>query len=271
MDSENKKILNDLLSVYQTECANEAKTFRNGIESGETVSMYSLLIKNIQRSNISVNDKLFHSLKLIYFLNYCLNYDNGIPFIEILNSMIDNSEKQIVVNAVQSQKTLINFLSEQGIDLDILRDYVDNKEIVEYAIDTNKKSTGVLQRILARKQENKSEIDQSNIESENSKKHKDGYNSKEWCTILYFSDYANKQLNQYDTEIIKAFHIDQELPFAVTTFIQNFKTVKKHIEKNEAPAVRLINKILPYFSKDKKNKKYIENQLSIINDEIDRK
>lgn len=100
---------------------------------------------------------------------------------------------------------------------------------------------------------------------------KDGYQSKEWCAICYFSDYLDKDESKTDTSIIKAFHHKHDLPFAVTTFIANFRIVKRHIINSEKQAVRLIKNILPHFSEDEKMRETIENELSIINDDLERR
>jgi hypothetical protein len=98
-----------------------------------------------------------------------------------------------------------------------------------------------------------------------------GYSSKEWCTIIYFTDFSERNDVDYNTNIIKSFHAKHKLPFAETSFLQNFKEVKRHIEKSEKQAIKLIEKIIPYFSNKKERQEFIENQLSIIKDDIDRK
>ena len=64
---------------------------------------------------------------------------------------------------------------------------------------------------------------------------------------IYFTDYLEKHDTDYDTDVAKSFHAKHKLPFAETSFLQNFKDVKRHIEKSEKQAVRLIEKIIPYF------------------------
>jgi hypothetical protein len=115
------------------------------------------------------------------------------------------------------------------------------------------------------------EQSQPEKKTKSNQKLKDGYSSKEWCTILYFTDYLEKHDTDYDTDVAKSFHAKHKLPFAETSFLQNFKDVKRHIEKSEKQAVRLIEKIIPYFSQDKAVSEYAENQLSIILDDLERK
>jgi hypothetical protein len=98
---------------------------------------------------------------------------------------------------------------------------------------------------------------------------KDGYNSKEWCAILYYSDYSEKTYSDKDTDIVEAFRLKHDLPFAKTSFLTNFKAVKKQIEGSEKPSIRILENILPYF-KNKNDSELIENELSIIKDTIDR-
>lgn len=247
MDSKNEKILQKLIYIYHTKCASEAKILREAVEEGDVVSMYTTLIRNTKLPSELKSKNLLHFLRLTYFMNYCLNYDNGIPFIEILSDTIDHGKRQKVVNAVKSQKTLIDFLIVKGADFGNLIDKIAEKETIEYAIDENKKSTGVLKRIFDRQKGTQKETKTKILKG--TKIQKAGYSSRDWCTILYYSDYSQRQITEFDINIVKSFHKKQDLPFAITTFNQNFKEVKRHIEKSEMPAVRLINNILPFFLK----------------------
>lgn len=99
---------------------------------------------------------------------------------------------------------------------------------------------------------------------------KDVYSSKEWCVICYYSNFSDKKGHEYNTDVIKAFHAKHKVPYALTTFIANFNKVKRHIEVSEKQAIKLIEKILPHFSKNKSIKEHIESQLHIIKDDVDR-
>ena len=152
MDSENEKTLQELIHFYCTKFPDDAKILREGVADGEASSIFPTLLEKISPPFRPTSEKLFHSARLFYFLGYCLDSNNGIPFIEILNNTIDNSKRDKVINAVKSQKTLIDFLVRKGVDKADLEEYVAEKETIEYAIDENNKSTGVLKLILARKQ-----------------------------------------------------------------------------------------------------------------------
>lgn len=281
MNTDFDKMLQELIYGYRTKCTEDAKILGDAIEAGEAVSMYSTLFENCNQPSLSTNEKLLHSTRLFYFMGYCMNYNNGIPMLEVLSDWIDNDEKRKVINAVKSQTNLFEVLIEQGADIKTLADYIDEREIIEYAINEEKKSTGVLKRILERKKGNKNEgvhsksitlntIKESDKKPVTNQKQKDGFNSKEWCAILYFTDYGERKETDYDTDLVKSFHSKHKLPFGETTFIQNFKDVKRHIEKSEKPAIRLINKILPYFSNNRTVLEYAKNQLSIITDDLER-
>lgn len=149
MDSTDNKILQEFIHFYHTKCADDAKILREAVEKGEAISMYFTLSKNWKLSSESFSEKLLHGARFFYFLGYCLKYNDGIPIIEILNHSIDNGKKDKVINAVKSQKTILDFLISKGVDKVKLEEYVAEREIIEYAIDENKKSTGVLKRLLA--------------------------------------------------------------------------------------------------------------------------
>jgi hypothetical protein len=151
MDSQNEKTLQNLIRYYATKCRDDAQMLRKAVEDGEANLYYPYLLKNLAQFKVTP-EKLVHCARYFYFLGYCLKHNNGIPFIEIFNNAIDNSKRDKVINAVKSQKTLIDFLVSKGVDKADLEEYVAEKEIIEYAIDENNKSTGVLKRLLARKQ-----------------------------------------------------------------------------------------------------------------------
>ncbi|NQU51021.1 MAG: hypothetical protein HQ522_00625, partial [Bacteroidetes bacterium] len=230
MDSEIDKTIQKVIHGYRTKCADDAKLLEEAIKEGDAVSMYATLMKNFNLPSISTEEKLLHSTRLFYFMGCCLEYNDGIPMLEVLSDWIDNSEKRKAINAVKSQATLCEFLVEKGVDITILADYVAEKEMIEYVLDEEKKSTGVLKRILERKQMTAKQVETPKP----NQKQKDGYSAKEWCTILYYSDYkVLRGSEKYDTEIIKSFHTKNELAYALTSFIRNFKVVKSHIEKSE--------------------------------------
>jgi hypothetical protein len=71
--------------------------------------------------------------------------------IEVVSDWIDNSPKEKTANAAWSQITLFDFLLKKEISINILADYIENRDIIEYATGDEKKSTGVLKKILDRK------------------------------------------------------------------------------------------------------------------------
>jgi hypothetical protein len=144
-------MLQELVHGYRTKCSKDAKLLEDAIEAGEAISMYSKLFQDANQPSLSTNEKLLHSTRLFYFMGYCMKYNNGIPMLEVLSDWIDNDEKRKVLNAVKSQSNLFDVLIEQGIDINILAEYIDEREITEYAINEEKKSTGVFKRILEHK------------------------------------------------------------------------------------------------------------------------
>lgn len=286
MDKKFEEMIEELVGGYRTRCPEDAKLLEDAVKSGDTVSMYSTLLKNANQPLLSRNEKLLHFTRLFYYIGYCIKYDNGIPMLKVLSDWIDNNNnKRKVTNAVMSLSNLFQVLIEKHVDIKILADYIYEREMIEYATDEERKSTGVLKRILERKKVTQNEeiyAKPNTMDTSKEKQHpkketaskpklQNGYSSKEWCTILYFSDYLEKNETEYDTDIVKSFHAKHKLPFAETAFLQNFKEVKRHIDKSEKQAVKLIKKIIPYFSKDKSAQNYAENQLSIIMDDLDRK
>lgn len=152
METDLDKMLQELVHGYRTKCTEDAKLLEEAVEAGEAVFLYPSLFKNANQPALSTNEKLLHSIRLFYFMGYCMIYNNGIPMLEVLSDWIDNDEKRKVINAVKSQSNLFDVLIEQGVDIKILADYIDEREMIEYATDEEKKSTGVLKRILNRKQ-----------------------------------------------------------------------------------------------------------------------
>ena len=140
------KMLQELIYGYRTKCSNDAKLLEDAVEAGDAVLLYPRLFENTNQASLPTNEKMLHSIRFFYFISYCLKYNNGIPLIEVISDWIDNKEKRIVINAVKSQANLFDFLIEQGIDINILADYIEDKEMIEYATDEVKKSTGVLKK-----------------------------------------------------------------------------------------------------------------------------
>jgi len=266
MNELDEKTLQKLFRTYVAKFPNDAELIRRTIKEGDAVSLYLSLSANLVIPIENDSLRLFHNTRLFYFLSYCLKYNNGIPLFEILNHIIDTSPDAKILNALKSHKTLINFLISQNVDLKRLKDYMFEKETTEIALGKKLKSTEVLQRILSKIEDAPKDKTGDKTQNELYK----GYNAKQWCTILYFSDYSNKQPNDYDTELIKAFHKKHKLPFMIISFQQNFKIIKSQIEQSHKSVPKNIEKILPFFSKDKDTTQYIKNQLNVIKDDISR-
>lgn len=148
MEKDFEAMLQEMVHGYRTECPSDAKMIEEAVEGGEADVLSTILFENANLQSLTTNEKLLHSVRLFYFLGYCLKYNNGIPMIELLSNWIDNAEKRKVENSVKSQTILFDFLLKKDIDIKILADYIAEKEIIEYALGENKKSTGVLKRLL---------------------------------------------------------------------------------------------------------------------------
>lgn len=151
MNTDFDKMLQELVHGYRTKCSEDAKLLEEAIEAGEAIPMYSTLFQNANQPSLSTNEKLLHSTRLFYFMGYCIEYNNGIPMLEVLSDCIDNEGKRKVINAVKSEANLIEVMIEEGVDINILSEYIEEKEIFEYATGEEKKSTGVLKRLLKQK------------------------------------------------------------------------------------------------------------------------
>ena len=204
MDSKNEKILQELIQFYHTKCASDAKILREVVEEGDAVSMYATLLTNLKLPFEWTSEKLLHSARFFYFLGYCLKYNDGIPIIEILNASIDNSKKDKVINAVKSQKSLLYFLISKAVDKVKLEDYVAEREIIEYAIDENSKSTGVLKQLLAiSKQVPEMEAKQTNsFETKNELSESEKYEQSIRVTKIA-TDEDIERFNQWQGNTIK--------------------------------------------------------------------
>ena len=200
MDTDFDKILQELVYKYRTKYSEDAKLLEDTIEAGDAILMYSTLIENANQPSLSTNGKIMHSVRIFYFMGYCMKYNNGIPMLEVLSDWIDNDEKRKVINAVKSQSNLFDVLIEQGVDIKILADYIYGREMIEFAIDEEKKSTGVLKRILERKQlALKNPIPQP-LQTILPKA---SLSVPDWCIIFYYLDDAGNQKGAKIDRIIK--------------------------------------------------------------------
>jgi len=283
MEDQGEKILHQFIHFYKCNCREDIKVLEEAVEKGSAVSMYSILFKNMSKASdptVPISDKLVHSARYFYFLGYCMNYNNGIPMLEIVNEWIDNGEKKKVINAVNSQKTLLTFLKEKGVNLNEIAEYIDDKEIKEFAIDEEKKSTGVLKRILDKIQVNQTEkeVNQSDI---NQIKDKIGYKAEnnlsvsDWSIIFYYLDEAGlKEGRKIDR--IEKFIKDNNIlsPFGRLTTKTNFKKEYHEIENrinlknNKKPiSSERIEKILPHLKNNKKALQSAKSDIVYLNSE----
>lgn len=103
-------------------------------------------------------------------------------------------------------------------------------------------------------------------------KNTSGYDSKVWCAILYYTDYTAKkdEPNFVANQLVEKFRVDNKLTFKKKTFLANFNKVKGHIEHRENKAIKLLERALIYFKDDKKNYEYIEEEIELLKDDLER-
>lgn len=158
MDTKTSAILSDLLNHYIENCQNETKSFIDTIEQGKAVDLFNNLLENYQRSSNNRTELIVNGLRLLFCLNYSMNSKNGIPLIEFMNNSIDTDKKELVINAVTSQRVIMEYMIKKGVDITVFKNYYQDKEILEYAIGDKNKSTGVLKRNLDRIEQDKSKL-----------------------------------------------------------------------------------------------------------------
>lgn len=240
MDSINEERLQGLIKFYQSDCSSDAKILENAVEEGRAVSMFTTLLRDTELTSDSTAGKLLKLARLFYFLGYCMDYQNGIPFIEIFSAIIDKGERPKVRNAVMSQKIIVDFLFNRGVDLECLEDYIADKELVEFAMDEDNKSTGVLKRIIARKMENMHNT---------TKEH--GFSALEWATIFYYAD-CTKLLPEGRTvkERCEKFMNKHSINTTFTNFKTKYYTAKRRINKNNDYPIAKLESLIPFIEEN---------------------
>lgn len=194
MDVDFDKKLQELVHRYRTQCPEDAKILEKIVEKGDAAKMNYTLFEKAGQTSIPKSERLFYIARYSYFLGYCMEYNNGIPMLEILSEWIDNGEKRKISNAVKSQKNYFSRLIEQGVNIDVLADYIQEMDMIEYANEEEKKSTGVLKRILERKR-----LTTTKQET----KAKQVLSVPDWCIIFYYLDDAGKQQGAKIDRIIR--------------------------------------------------------------------
>lgn len=218
MDTDFDKMLQDLVNGYRTKCVEDAKLLEKAVEAGNAVLMYPTLFENVNLPSISINEKLLHSARFFYFMGYCMKYNNGIPIIEVISDWIDNDEKRKVINAVKSQTNLIEVLIEKGVDIKVLADYIDEREIIEYAIGEEKKSTGVLKRLLDRKKSILMDLASQGPNSHQVIETKKDTLKEQLCNYGFFElEKVKKLSNQGKDSLIEKISV-KGLPYAIAMF-----------------------------------------------------
>ena len=140
-------LLSNLIKHYADTCPIEAKRIREEVKNRQTVEMYeNYSILHKQENQTIQTDK---NIEFLYFLNYCLQHNDGEPLIEILNHVTDFDNDTKSDNAMNSQKTLINFLNKRGISLEKLNWSNQKKMSKEYSGEQKPMtSTKLLEQII---------------------------------------------------------------------------------------------------------------------------
>lgn len=114
----NENIDNDIIELirhYEKNNPN-AKLISEAVKNGQAIEMYLFIIEQSKKTNdIKPNP---YSLDFLYFLSYCINYNNGSELIAVFSYLFDNSNGKASNNAADSIKTIIQFMNEKGVKLD---------------------------------------------------------------------------------------------------------------------------------------------------------
>ena len=287
MEDQGEKILHQFIQYYKNNCREDVRVLEEAVEKGSAVSMYSVLFKNMGKASdptVPISDKLVHSARYFYFLGYCMHYNNGIPMLEIVNEWIDNGKKKKVINAVTSQKNLLTFLKVKGINLEQIAEYIDDKEIKEYAIDEEKKSTGVLKRLLDKVKVTQTE--KTDNQSDGKQIDTIGYGTEnnlsvtDWAIIFYYHDESGaKEGNKIDR--IAKFIYDNNIRnrngilTTKASLKKEYHLIIKRINKLESesgehiPSLspKRIEKILPHLKNNKKALQNAKNDIVYLKNE----
>jgi len=285
MEIQNDERFRELFIFYESKCSHEVKILVDSVKNGKASSMFSILLKNLDvasTTDSTLTEKLLHSLRFAYFLSFCLHYNSGIPMIEIISNWIDCSDREKTINSVNSMSTLVDFLSEKKIDISVLANYNAKNELIEYALDENKKSTGVLKRILIKKQNNQNELFPNNPSDKFPNKNKsqlpeNKLSVSDWVIIFYYLDETGiKDGNKINR--MEKFIKDNNIlsPSDSLTTKGNFKKEYHEIEnringknnKKPLPPERIEN-ILPFLKNNSKARKAAENDKEHLIDEIE--
>ncbi|PKO95491.1 MAG: hypothetical protein CVU12_09715 [Bacteroidetes bacterium HGW-Bacteroidetes-7] len=144
MNINKDKLIEDLINFYVNKLPKDAEILRNAIIKGDAINMFNFLLEKYKKPSKTQSEKLLYGARLFYFIGFSINYNNGLPLIEIINDSIDTGSKEVIINAVNSQYTIIEFLAAKGLDINFFKDYAHRKDITEIAIDDKKKSTEIL-------------------------------------------------------------------------------------------------------------------------------
>ena len=270
MKNDFDKMLQNLVSKYRTKCSEDANFLEKAIEAGDAASLYPSLLNATNQPSLSTNDKLLHSVRLLYFMGYCLKYNNGIPMLEVLSDWIDSNEKRKVINAVKSQANLVEFLVEQGADIKMLADYVDEREIIEYAIGEEKKSTGVLKRILDRKKSGLTDLASLGQISHQVIETKKDNLKEQLCNYGFFELEKVKILsNQGKDSLIEKIFV-KSLPYAIAMF--DYLQFIQWLENNYFDSkYKLYIEVSKWFGSDKEGRAIKGNISSLLNNTSENK
>ena len=254
MDSENENVLQDLIHIYRTSCPDDAKVLRNAVEDGKVVVMMNILFKNLKTTSEPTSEDLLHGMRFAYFLNYCMKYNNGIPLIEIFNDIIDIGKGIRVSNAVISQKNLIEDLLKKGVNLEIFKDYVDEKEIIEFVNGMQKKSTKALKlRLNSNAIQNKALSESSKQQEQHSIPEKEQTKSdklkSELTKYSFFELPLVKQISTDNQAKLVELISSKKIPYAIAMF--DFLGFLKYLEKEHYPIKYKLNtEISNWFNSD---------------------
>lgn len=144
MNINKDKLIEDLINFYVNKLPKDAEILRNAIIKGDAVEMFNHLLEKYKKPSKTQSEKFLYGARLFYFIGFSINYKNGLPLIEIINDSIDTGSKEVIINAVDSQRTTIEFLVAKGLDFNFFKDYAHKKEMTEIAINDRKKSTEIL-------------------------------------------------------------------------------------------------------------------------------
>ncbi len=249
MDNNFINALGQLLKIYIVNYPEDIKTLTNIIKSGNYIEEYKKLHINLKSKTESISKRAFNYARFIFFLGYCLKFNNGVPLIEIINTYIDNgSNKEEICNAVRSQKTILDFLNKNQPIFDALKDYADEKDIIEYAIEEQKKSTGVLKRNLERVKPHISNDKKLNMEKSKSEILKENLNQ-----YGFFKLEKVKSLSESNKVTLIEAISQNGIPYAIAMF--DYLGYLKLLEKEYlTPKYKLHRKIASWFNSDKEGR-----------------